>query len=671
MKELKNILKNTNKFMILTYFTITIGYLISYLLFTKSILSLVGIETTIRYITLGFFAIWWVSYFCFGMKTILKKMKKTFVTLSIFSTIFIPIFITASYYINKVYDKLDNFTIKENSTYTSVLLTLKDTEITDQSKFGMIDNENDREGYILAKELIKKENLNQEITSYEDFLIMLNDLYNNKIDGIFVSGDYQVLFGNEEKFRNIKEETKVVYSYSKEMKSEESDLVSTKKLTEPFTILVLGVDSEAQNGLNPNAAFNGDTLMLVTFNPNTLTATMFSIPRDMYVPIACNHNRYNKINSAAAYGTNCVINTIKQLTNIDIDYFVKVNFRGVVDLVDTLGGIDVDVEKPDFSYDKAHQGLMCEQDSQRRFGEHLVCVTPGKNVHLDGEQALAYARCRHLYLESDIARNRHQQAIIEAVAKKLVKMASFSDFEKLLDTISNNIATNMQTKEMLSFYQTIKNMLINSLNGEDFITIQKTFLEYYNLNVWLPSAGMKTSALGYYPGSLNAINKAMRENLELEKIETIKTFNYDLNEDKDYTADIIGKGIRTGGKLELMPDLSGQTISYAEQWALNHGITLNKEFVESESIPGIIVNQSVHADSFLKYVSSVTIYISKTSSSSNPKDPDTNEDDENTDPDIPGNPSDNDTENNDDENKPNIPTTPGIDTDIDSNTDTE
>lgn len=668
MKELKNKLKKSSKIMLICYFLIVIGYITTYLFFAKSILNLEGIETTIRYLILGFFAIWGVSYVCFGFKTILRKMKKTFIVLSLFSLIFIPIFGVASYYINKVYEKLDNFTIKENSTYTSVLLTMKEKEINESSKFGMIDNVNDREGYILAKELIEKEKLKQEITPYEDFLIMLNDLYNNKIDGIFVSGDYKVLFGNEEKFHTIGEDTKVVYSYSKEMKSEESDLVSTKKLTEPFTVLVLGVDSESQNGLNPNAAFNGDTLMLVTFNPNTLTSTMFSIPRDMYVPIACNHNRYNKINSAAAYGTNCVINTIEQMTNIDIDYFVKVNFRGVVDLVNTLGGVDVDVEAPDFDYDKAHKGLVCEQDSQRRFGEHLVCITPGENVHLDGEQALAYARCRHLFLEGDVDRNRHQQAIIEATAKKLVQMSSFSDFEKLLDTISNNIATNMQTKEMLSFYQAIKNMLVNSLNGEDFITIQKTHLEYYNFNPWLPGAGMKTSALGYYPGSLNAITKAMKENLGIEKIETIKSFTYNFNDDKEYSSEVIGKGIRTGDVLTkyLMPNLSGQTVSYAEQWASNNGITLNKEFVESESIPGIIINQSVHPDTFLKTVSSCTIYISKPSTNKpvKPEDDDDEDDDNEDTPNIPGNPDKDDDKTDNDQNnsdKPEIPITPGID----------
>ena len=667
MKKMLKKIKKAKKPFKITYLLLIIGYLISYIFFTKSLLSLVGIENLIRYLIITILGLWFLLYVFLSPRLFDKLKKKTFILISIITFILIPIFGFASYYIDKMYNKLENFTLKETSTYTSVLLALNETEITKDSKLGMISNTNDKEGYILAKELIEKEKLKNEIVSYDDFLIMLNALYNKEIDGIFLSGNYKILFGTEDHYKNIGEETKVIYSHSKEMKNDESSLVSTKKLTEPFTVLVLGVDSESQGGLNPNAAFNGDTLMLITFNPNTLSATMFSIPRDMYVPIACNNNRYNKINSAAAYGTTCVINTIKQMTDIDIDYFVKVNFKGVVDLVDALGGVDVDVEAPDFDYDKAHKGLVCEQDSQRRFGENLVCITPGENVHLNGEQALAYARCRHLYLLSDISRNKHQQAILEAVAKKLVHVSNFSDFENLLDTISNNIATNMQTTQILSFYQTIKNMLINTLNGEDFISIQKTHLEYYSLPVYQPASGMTTSALGYYPDSLKAITNAMKENLNIIKPETIKTFNYDYNTDYEYTSDVVGKGIRSGATISLMPNLSGQSVSYAENWAAKNSITLNKEFVESDSIPGIIVNQSVHAGTLLKNISNVTIYISKTKTQTTtpPKDEEednNNEDDDNKIPGLPSEddetdtpPKDDNQNNNDNDNNVDIP----------------
>ena len=105
---------------------------------------------------------------------------------------------------------------------------------------------------------------------------------------------------------------KVGKSCAKVLKNEDKKLVNNKSLEAPFTVLALGVDSD-RNGLNANAAFNGDTLILMTFNPKTLTATMFSIPRDTYVPIACRNNAYAKINSSAAYGTSCVIDTIEQL----------------------------------------------------------------------------------------------------------------------------------------------------------------------------------------------------------------------------------------------------------------------------------------------------------------------------------------------------------------------
>ena len=83
------------------------------------------------------------------------------------------------------------------------------------------------------------------------------------------------------------------------MDNQDLILASNKDFNEPLTFLLMGVDSET-SGLNANAAFNGDTLMLISFNPTTLTATMVSIPRDTYVPIACNNNRYAKINSSAA-----------------------------------------------------------------------------------------------------------------------------------------------------------------------------------------------------------------------------------------------------------------------------------------------------------------------------------------------------------------------------------
>ena len=545
MKVFFNKLKRANVVMKIFYFITMIGYWVTYGFFTKSLLSLAGIETVIRFLLIGLFAVFGIIYTIFGLVKMFQNKKVGFIVLTVFTLIFAVIFGFGSYYIDRLYGKLENFTTSDTSTYTTVLLAMSGTEYSNELVIGMVTDEEDRTGYILPLEYMSNEGMENTIEYYSNYTELLQALYSHEVDAIFITKDYATIYGGEETYQNIATETTVLKEYSKEMKTEESELlVSTKPLTEPFTVLVMGVDSESTDGLDANAAFNGDTLILVTFNPKTLTATMFSMPRDLYVPIISSSGRnlgYNKINSSAAYGTASTVNTVENLTGIEIDYFVKVNFQGVIDLVNALGGIDVEVEQPDYDYYVSQwgEGVLCESGADRTY-VNMVCMNTGWQ-HLNGEQALAYARNRHGFLESDLARNRHQQQIIEAIAKKVAQTSSFSDFEKLLDTISNNIATNMQTNQILSFYQSLKNMLLQALNGEDFITIQKTQLQTFSFrNMY----GL--SCLGYYTGSLDMIVEAMEENLGLSTVETITTFSYDYSEDYEQDSESIGKGVYSG-----------------------------------------------------------------------------------------------------------------------------
>ncbi len=599
-------IKRSNKVALTFYIVTNIFFIISYIFFVRSLLYLVGIETTIRIILFILFFLWFIVYLLFGLSTMLVKKFKKFILLTVIHVIFIVIMFVVSIFITKLYSQIDMLSNQEYTLYTTNLIALSDTTLTDESKLGMISNNDDIEGYILANTLKNKEDLEQEVVYYDDYYAMLDALYAHEVDAIFVSSNYVILFSSEEAYSNIANDTKILNTYSEKLKTK-TITNTNKKLTEPFTMLLMGVDSE-MDGLNANAAFNGDTLMLITFNPKTLAATIFSIPRDTYVPIACNNNRYNKINSSSAYGTECVINTVQNLTGITIDYYAKVNFNGAIDLVNAIDGIDVDVEAPNYNYyvSKYGEGVLCESNSLRDM-TNLVCMNTGWQ-HLNGEQALAYARNRHGFLESDLARNRHQQQIVEAIAKKMIQKTSFSDFEKILNAISKNIATNLSTNQLLSFYQTLKDMLISGLKGNDFIKIQKTYLEVYSLPITI--GGMNVSALGYYENSLSAITEAMNVNLELKDEKMIKTFTYDYNE--VYTSSIVGKGITGGGKLSTVPNFIGSVVSYAEQWASSNNITLNKEFLTCGSgTPGVIGNQSVMAGTLTNSITSLTIYINQ------------------------------------------------------------
>lgn len=637
MLALKKKLKKINKAKKFLYFFTTCLYLVALVYFIFGILHLSGIETFLRIIIIILLIIWFLVYFVFGLIAMLTKRTKLFLLMSFITIILCPVCFVSSYYINRVYGSLKTMN-RDTITYTSNLIALKDTEFNKNSIIGMIETESDIEGNELAKKLIQKNNLTNNVKNYEDYHTMIQDLYNGKIDACFVSGNYAITFANET-FEETDGDTievpladrvKVLYKYSEDRENADNATLSTpktKKVTEPFTVLVMGVDSE-DDGLKANQAFNGDTLMMITFNPNTLTATMFSVPRDLYVPIACNNNRYAKINSSAAYGSTCVINTIQKLTGIDIDYYLKMNFKGVVDLVEALGGVTVDVEEPDFRFNAGVDcgGKVCEQDSLRRFGKNMIYIDPGIQT-LNGEQALAYARCRHLYAMSDIARNQHQQDLITAMAQKLREVRELSDFERILDAVSNNIETNMTPEQILSFYNIGKDMLLNS--NSNSLSIKKTYLSYYNLTVW---RGYNASALGYYQPSLDAITKLMKVNLGLEEEKPVKTFS--ISYDEDYTTPLVGMGITGGTKLEVLPNFIGFDKDYVDNWCRERSLNCTFTSEKSNLEKGSIITQSAHENELLKSLSSVKFTYSDGSSydgSDNDNDDDKDNDDKNND----------------------------------------
>ena len=611
MKKFFRKLKKSNRVLRYIYYIVSIVYIVTLFYFIKSLLSLSGIETVLRIVFIVFFILYIVLYCFWNLLNLLRRKYKALIITSIVSVIFIIIFCVGSYYINMVYSNIDNITEDDRLMYTSYLIALKDTEFDNDSSVGMLDSENEIEWNVLARKLYSEEKLANSITDYTDYNEMIRDLYNGDIDAIFVPGNYVTLFSNEEQYQNISSETKVLYEYSEEMDNQDLVLSSDKTFDEPLTFLLMGVDSE-KAGLNANAAFNGDTLMLITFNPTTLTATMVSIPRDTYVPIACNNNRYAKINSSAAYGTSCVIDTVSNFLDVEIDYYVKINFKGVVELVDAIGGVEVDVEAPTYNSDK-YDGMMCEQNSDRHFGSSLVCIEPGLQT-LNGEQALAYARNRHMYIGGDLDRIRHQQQVVEAIASKALQFSSITDLQNILNAISSNIATNMDTNTILSGYNVVKNMVSNVIGGEDLLNINKAYLETYSLPVYVPSMGYTTSAQGYYVDSLEDIRHALKVTLGLEDEEVIKTFSFSVNESYEITSP--GSGLRQEKSSSTLPNFIGSTVSVAEEFCNEHGIDFHIEYVDPDSehynpnvAVGLIGDQSEFIGVLLSTVDELTVYV--------------------------------------------------------------
>ena len=536
------------------------------------IFLLSSIETFIRYIIIGVLVVIDIILFIrvrFSSKKRKKKRKKR-IGLIVFMLLYSLVCFAVGIVIAYVYGQLDNIN-KEFVTYTSDLIVMSDNsaesvdDITDYT-IGMLSDKDSPDGYIIPQEMIDENNLedDNEIKEYDDYSTMLVDLYAGEVDALFITDNYIDMFSNVTGYEDVATDTKVILSKDKRMRktdtSESERESSGKSITEPFTILLMGIDS-TDEVLSKNAIANGDTLILITFNPKTLNATMISIPRDTYVPIACwSDKAENKITHAAGYGTDCMMQTIEDYFGINIDYYAKINFKGLVKLVDAVGGVDINVEQE-----------LCTDDSSRG-GE--VCIYPGYQT-LNGEQALVYARNRKQLVNGDFGRGQHQQEIVMALINKMKTITKVSSFMDILNTISNSLDTNLTTKQILSFYNIGKDIVKRSLATDDsnLINIQQLYLQGEGQMIY--DERMRMVLYNYVPNedSRDDIVQAMKENLELEDHTVIKEFSFSVNE--PYEKEIIGSGpYNSSSRYSLLPDFTGDSETQARATASRLGISV-------------------------------------------------------------------------------------------------
>ena len=198
---------------------------------------------------------------------------------------------------------------------------------------------------------------------------------------------------------------------------------------EPVSILLLGVDT---GDLGRTEQGRSDSMVVVTINPHTQKTTLLSIPRDTYTEIV-GYGTSDKINHAYAFGgTAMSINTVQQMLDIPIDFYVMVNMAGIQEIVDAVGGITV--------------------ESPLTFNQNGYDFVQGTN-QLDGEAALALARMHYEDPAGDTGRQGRQRLVIEAVIRKLATPETLLNYQAVLETLS----ANMQTSFQLSDFYTLQN----------------------------------------------------------------------------------------------------------------------------------------------------------------------------------------------------------------------
>lgn len=221
---------------------------------------------------------------------------------------------------------------------------------------------------------------------------------------------------------------------------------------ESFIIYLSGLDTRntgqiAEKGLS-------DVNMVIAVNPETNKIIMVNIPRDYYVPLEGDSNKMDKLTHAGNYGVSCSISTLENLFDITCNYYVKVNFKSVVDIVDALGGVTVD---SDFSFSSTHS--LSGKTYSFKVGEN----------RLTGDAALAFARERYSFSNGDRQRGIHQQKVIRAIFDKAISpsMLNPAKIGNVLEAITNNTKTNISSNEISKLIR----MQLNDMPSWDIQTI--------------------------------------------------------------------------------------------------------------------------------------------------------------------------------------------------------
>lgn len=387
-----------------------------------------------------------------------KFLKAIKVFLTIISIIIILVYTTFIYYLNKTMNLFENISIiKEEVSYYYIVVL--DTSIYQEPS----DLYEKKLAYYETtdKEVIDSLKLSLEYTTTKDIAKLKDSLYNQEVDAILISDIIKNKY--EEDDESYSNNTRIIKTI--EIKKSIEDITKRVSIKNtPFNVLISGIDAYG----DINQTSRNDVNIVATINPNTNEILLTSIPRDYYVQLHGTTGYKDKLTHASYYGINMAVETIEDILDTDINYYVKVNFTTVVDLVNEIGGIDV------------------YADQDVNIG---TCKIKEGYNNLDGKCALAFSRERHSYIDGDRHRGRNQQQVIIAIFNKLTSGTTLlTEYTNILSVLDGKFATNMDTKEITDYIKyelnDLKNYTIKTTQLDGYGSMGETY-SYPGQDLWI------------------------------------------------------------------------------------------------------------------------------------------------------------------------------------------
>ena len=392
----------------------------------------------IKYLAI-FYIVFGLLYLYLFFTSFPKKIKNKFKASScIFLVLFGAIFGVGIKYLNDTMDfvGLVSKDLLQKEVY--YVMTLDDSEYKDikdldGKTIGIYSSNN---GTKASEELNKK--VRSTSREYKNIVELFEDLQDGKLDAVLINDSTKNLLDTD--LADMKLKLKEIYKVY--VKIEKTDIVKVVDITKkPFNIYVAGGDAY---GSIDNVT-NTDVNMIITVDPINRKVLLTSIPRDYYVNLpSFGEDAYDKLTHAGYYGIEESVKTIEKLLDIDINYYVKVNFSTIEGIIDAIEGVDV---YSDYSF--------CAN------GRPDICYKKGNN-HMDGFHALMFARERYAFKDGDVQRVKDQQKVLTAIIKKVTSSTALvTNFSQILDSVENSFSTNMEPSNINRFIK----MQLNDMRG--------------------------------------------------------------------------------------------------------------------------------------------------------------------------------------------------------------
>ncbi|MBR3352200.1 MAG: LCP family protein [Lachnospiraceae bacterium] len=265
---------------------------------------------------------------------------------------------------------------------------------------------------------------------YDNIYSSTEALYNGECDAILLTNVYADIVADNTDYEDFYEKTRILYTVTQEIVEEHIQKAIPTITNTPFVVAIAGNDSYDYSLLNNNRG-RTDVNIVAIVNPLVKKILLVTITRDAYLPIDGDINKMDRLTNASILGIDAWERAIEYALGMDINYFVRVNFASLINIVDAIGGIDINNPVAFTRIYYFDQGL----------------------IHLDGEMALSYVRERKSLHMGDFDRNRNQARVLNAIINKVLSPAIINNFDNLLNAVKGTFVTDFKTEDMYKLVQ--------------------------------------------------------------------------------------------------------------------------------------------------------------------------------------------------------------------------